>query len=54
MESTAFAGPRAKPRRLQVARDAVLSAREWDGTFMDKFLLGRAYGTAMALLVLAD
>ncbi|HEX6884957.1 MAG TPA: hypothetical protein VF530_16395 [Planctomycetota bacterium] len=33
-------------------RAAVLAAMEGDGTWMDKFLLGRAYGTAMALLIL--
>ena len=45
---------RERKETLSVAREAVLSAREGDHTFMDKFLLGRAYGTAMALLILAD
>jgi hypothetical protein len=47
----AFATPELAKRVEQAARDAVTSAMEGDGSFMDKFLLGRAYGTAMALLI---
>ncbi len=50
--ATAFAGAKDGKRTLAVAREAVLAAREGDGTFVDAFLLGRAYGTAMALLIL--
>ena len=32
----------------------VLAAREVDGSWMDHYMIGRAYGTAMALLILAD
>ncbi len=48
-----FAGPRDAKATLELAREAVLSAREGDGTFVDSFSLGRAYGTAMALLILS-
>jgi hypothetical protein len=47
----AFAEPELAKRVESAARDAVTSAMEGDGSFMDKFLLGRAYGTAMALLI---
>jgi tetratricopeptide (TPR) repeat protein len=47
----AFAEPELVARVESAARDAVTSAMEGDGSFMDKFLLGRAYGTAMALLI---
>lgn len=47
----AFARPELAQRVERAARDAVTSAMEGDGSFMDKFLLGRAYGTAMALLI---
>lgn len=33
-------------------REQVLAAQEGDGTFMDKFNLGRSYGTAQALVLL--
>lgn len=50
----AYAGEEATNRTLHLARELVLAAQEGDGTFMDAFLLGRAYGTAQALLVFAD
>ena len=34
-------------------REALDSSREFDGTWMDQAMLGRAYGTAMALVILA-
>jgi hypothetical protein len=34
-------------------REAVLSAMERDGTFLDHHMYGRAYGTAMALCILS-
>jgi hypothetical protein len=36
------------------ARAAVLASREGDGTFMDQAMIGRAYGTAAALVILAE
>ena len=40
-------------RSVQKAiRDEVLRAQEFDGSWVDKTLLGRAYGTAMALNIL--
>ena len=52
VHAATWADRKSQRLTLDVARDAVLSAREADGTFVDKFLLGRAYGTAMALLIL--
>ena len=37
----------------EVVRKAVLAAREGDGTFMDHYMIGRAYATAQALCILA-
>jgi hypothetical protein len=54
LDASVQAGKKARQRTISTARDAVLSACEGDGTWMDQFLLGRAYGTAMALLVLLD
>ncbi len=44
------------PRKkyLEAIRREVLAAQEFDGTWIDKTLLGRAYGTAMALNILAE
>lgn len=40
-------------RKVEAAvRVAVLACQEGDGTWMDHYLIGRAYGTAMALLLL--
>jgi len=50
----AFGSKQAIKKVTAAVHDAVLAAQEGDGTWMDKFLLGRAYGTAMALLVLVD
>jgi hypothetical protein len=54
LDASAAAGRRMRQRTLATARGAVREACEGDGTWMDQFLLGRAYGTAMALLVLLD
>jgi hypothetical protein len=35
-------------------RSAVLACQEGDGTWMDHYMIGRAYGTAMALLLLVE
>ena len=43
-----------KSRVIKLIRKEVLSAQEYDGTFIDHFLYGRSYGTAMALLILAE
>ncbi len=53
IEAAAFADQKMKKKTYQAVRRAVLSASEFDGTFMDCYLLGRAYGTAMALWILA-
>ena len=34
-------------------RDQVLHAQEGDGAFIDHYNMGRAYGTAQALILLA-
>lgn len=44
---------RAKPER-QKLRERLLQYPEIDGTFLDSEELGRSYGTAMALLILAN
>ena len=44
---------RARVERRHL-RDRILGCAEMDGTFMDSAELGRSYGTAMALLVLAN
>ena len=49
-----LAGEEVAARTLLLAREQVLAAQEGDGTFLDAYLLGRAYGTAQALLVFAD
>jgi len=54
LEAAEGASGRMRSRTRAFAREQVLAAHEGDGTFVDKFLLGRAYGTAQALLVLAD
>ncbi len=38
---------------IELIRKEVLGAQEYDGTFIDHYLYGRSYGTAMALLILA-
>jgi hypothetical protein len=48
----AFAPPELTRRIAAASREAVLSAMEGDGTWLDNFERGRAYGTAMALLAL--
>ncbi|MCC7010962.1 MAG: tetratricopeptide repeat protein [Planctomycetes bacterium] len=48
----AFAPKELQKKIAAATHEEVLAAQEFDGTWMDKFLLGRAYGTAMALLVL--
>jgi hypothetical protein len=48
----AYAEPELARRVAARARELVSAAMEGDGSFLDKFMLGRAYGTAMALLVL--
>gem|GEM_PF-2487165 len=53
IEAAALAGKKMKKKTHQAVRIAVLSASEFDGTFMDSYLLGRAYGTASALWILA-
>jgi hypothetical protein len=53
LEAAREYGSKELAKRIEVAvREATLAAQEGDGTWMDKFLLGRAYGTAMALLLL--
>jgi hypothetical protein len=53
LESARQFAPAALQKKVAaVARESVLAAQEGDGTWMDKFLLGRAYGTAMALQIL--
>ena len=54
LDSLAFVKGKLAGRVRAVAREQVLAAREGDGTFMDHFSIGRAYGTAMALSILAD
>jgi hypothetical protein len=44
---------RAKAER-QKMRERLLGHPEIDGTFLDSEELGRSYGTAMALLILAN
>jgi hypothetical protein len=48
----ALGGP-SRDGRLAVLRDDLLAVAEADGTWVDYPALGKAYGTAMALLVLA-
>jgi hypothetical protein len=48
----AFASADITRRVESTVRAAVLSCQEGDGTWMDHYLIGRAYGTAMALLLL--
>jgi hypothetical protein len=50
--AAAFGSKDARKKVRAAVQDAVLAAQEGDGTWMDKFLLGRAYGTAMALYLL--
>lgn len=46
--------PAARRKKVLAAiRDELLSCRELDGTWLDHALLGRAYGTAQALKILA-
>jgi hypothetical protein len=44
---------RARPERHKL-RERLLQYPEIDGTFLDSEELGRSYGTAMALLILAN
>jgi hypothetical protein len=46
--------PPKRAKVLETIRSEVLAARELDGSWMDHYMIGRAYGTAMALLILAD
>jgi hypothetical protein len=48
-----IASPAGRKKVLALAESSVLTCREFDGTWMDHALLGRAYGTAMALRILA-
>ena len=46
--------PAAKRKKaLEAIRKELLSCRELDGTWVDHAMLGRAYGTAQALRILA-
>ena len=45
--------PERRDRVQRAVAEAVLSAREADGSFVDHALYGRTYGTAMALSILA-
>jgi hypothetical protein len=51
-DAAALAGEEAKARVRAFVREAVLAAREGDGTFMDHQMIGRAYATAQALVIL--
>jgi len=51
-EASAHASEEARRKVRSYIRDQVLKAREGDGTFMDHYMLGRAYATAQALCVL--
>lgn len=53
LDAAAHADDATKVRIRQLVHDAVLRTREGDDTFMDHVMLNRAYGTAMALCILA-
>jgi len=48
-----FASSARRKKLLAIAQADVLACREFDGTWMDHAMLGRAYATAMALRILA-
>jgi hypothetical protein len=52
-EAAALADGKTRDRVRAFVREAVLAAREGDGTFMDHQMIGRAYATAQALCILA-
>jgi hypothetical protein len=52
-EAAALVDAKARDRVRAFVREAVLKAREGDGTFMDHQMIGRAYATAQALCILA-
>ncbi|MFI5404008.1 MAG: hypothetical protein ACHQ1G_13800 [Planctomycetota bacterium] len=52
-EASDLVDKKARDRVRAFIREAVLKAREGDGTFMDHQMIGRAYATAQALCILA-
>lgn len=53
VEASWFAGEDTRKRVARVAHEEIGAQREADGTFLDHWMLGRAYATAMALRVAA-
>jgi hypothetical protein len=53
-DAAALANGKTRDRVRAFVREAVLEAREGDGTFMDHQMIGRAYATAQALAILAS
>jgi hypothetical protein len=45
-------GP-AREESLKRFRESILAIPEWDGSFVDSHEIGKSYGTAMALIILA-
>ena len=45
-------GP-VRAESLRQFRESLLSIPEWDGSFVDSHEIGKSYGTAMALILLA-
>ena len=54
LEAARHARAGLRRKVAEESRKAVLAAREGDGTFMDHYMNGRAYATAMALWILAE
>ncbi len=54
LEASRHASPKTRRELVAAVQKSVLAAREGDGTFMDHYLIGRAYATAMALYILAE
>jgi hypothetical protein len=53
-DAAALLAPAKRDEIIAEIRREVLAARELDGSWMDHAMIGRAYGTAMALLILAE
>jgi hypothetical protein len=53
IEAAQFAPDARRKKVAAIVRAAIQSAREFDGTWIDQVMLGRVYGTAMALSILA-
>ncbi|HEX5138373.1 MAG TPA: hypothetical protein VFY93_15460 [Planctomycetota bacterium] len=52
-DASALVDGKTRERVRAFIREGVLAAREGDGTFMDHQMIGRAYATAQALVILA-